>query len=391
MASTFPASDQDPVPTFVRDLVLAVHEVDPGIEFTVVAPFDPRTSTPGLTRHEGYDEYRFRYFWPSRLQILAGEGGIAPSLKKHRWLYLVVPFFLLSERSALIRVARMVKPDVINAHWIIPQGVVAAFARSKARAPMMLTVHGGDVFSFNNRVTTPLKIRAIRAATRIVVNSSATKSKLAELAPDAQTIVVPMGVDLESFSRGSTASDALRVLFVGRLSEEKGVADLITALGDLNTRGVAFEARIVGSGPREEELRAQAAAAGLADRIQFTGWVNRSDIVAQYEWADVFVGPSITADSGWVEALGVVFIEASAASIPVITTDSGGMRDVVLDGKTGLIVPEKSPGAIAGALERLARDPKLRSALGKAGLEHVRQSFSWRGIGLRYAELYRSL
>jgi glycosyltransferase involved in cell wall biosynthesis len=389
-ASTFPASETDPVPSFVQELVVAAKTHDPSLSFLVIAPHDPRSSMKGLTHHEHYDEYRFSYFWPARLQVLAGQGGITPSLKRNKALYFLVPFFLLAERNAIVRQSKRFNPDIINAHWIIPQGVVVALARKALRVPIVLTIHGGDVFSFNNPLAKRLKRFALRAAKRVVVNSSATRAKTGEILASVDVATIPMGVTLASFpGRKDAAKGPLKVLFVGRLSEEKGVQDLLTALGSLRDHGIAFEARIAGSGPQEAELKARAASLDLDSKVSFLGWVNRADVPALYSWADVFVGPSITSSSGWIEALGVVFIEASASGLPVVTTDSGGMRDVVIDGTTGFIVPEQSPPAIAEALEKLAADPALRAKLGAAGLAHVTATFSWDVIAARYVETFR--
>jgi glycosyltransferase involved in cell wall biosynthesis len=392
VASTFPATDLDPVPSFVRDLVVAMKLADPALELSVLAPHDPRSSTAGLTRHDLYDEYRFQYFWPRRAQRLAGQGGIVPSLQRNRLLYLLVPFFLLAEWAAVLRLTRRLRPDVINAHWIIPQGVVVAATPGWRRAPVVLSIHGGDVFTFNNPLTVRLKRFAMRRAAAVLVNSSATSEKAHELAADVPTQRIPMGVTVEHFLPGTpVAHPGLRVLFVGRLSEEKGVADLLTAVADVRARGVDVTLRVAGTGPDSSRLHALADRLGLADHVEFLGWVPRAEVGALYAWADVFAGPSITSRTGWIEALGVVFIEASAAGIPVVTTDAGGMRDVVLHDETGIVVPERSPAELARALERLAADPELRARFGAAGRAHVLAGFSWPSIAERYLAIYQSV
>jgi glycosyltransferase involved in cell wall biosynthesis len=183
----------------------------------------------------------------------------------------------------------------------------------------------------------------------------------------------------------------LRVLFVGRLSEEKGVADLLAAVAEARAGGIEVTLRVAGTGPDGARLHALADRLGLGDSVEFLGWVPRAEVGALYAWADVFAGPSITSRTGWVEALGVVFIEASAAGLPVVTTDAGGMRDVVLHEQTGLIVPERSPAELARALERLAGDPELRARFGAAGRAHVLAGFSWPSIAERYLAVYRSV
>jgi glycosyltransferase involved in cell wall biosynthesis len=391
VASTFPAGPDDPVPSFVRDLIVETRRVDPSLDFTVLAPHDPRSSTAGLTRHPDYDEYRFQYFWPRRAQVLAGRGGIVPSLRRNRALYALVPFFLLAEGAAIRRLIRRLKPDVLNAHWIIPQGVVAAAARGRRGVPLLLSVHGGDVFTFDAPLARRAKTFAMRRAAGIVVNSSATREKVLALMGSTAPTVVPMGVQLDRFAAVTTRTThtALRVLFVGRLSEEKGVRDLLDAVVRLRDRGVDVQVRIAGTGPQEKELRGQVSKAGLDDVVEFLGWVAQVDIPDQYRWADVFAGPSVTSSTGWVEALGVVLIEAAATGLPVVATATGGIRDVVIDGKTGIIVDERSPDQLADALQTLAADPALRRRLGTAARTHVENSFAWPQIARSYAEEYR--
>ncbi|WP_213814362.1 glycosyltransferase [Glaciihabitans sp. dw_435] len=391
VASTFPSSPTDPVPAFVKELVVATRLADPATRISVLAPHDPRSDTQDFTRHEYYDEYRFRYMWPRRWQVLAGQGGIGPSLRRNRFLYLVVPFFLFFEFFAVLRLNRMLRPDVINAHWIIPQGVVCALANLFARRKLVLTVHGGDVFTFNHPFAIWLKRWAMRRSARIVVNSTVTRDKARSIYPDGDYEVIPMGVDLAEFEGRQTTGDApLRVLFVGRLSEEKGVIDLLDALAILQERGIPFQARIAGTGPQAAELVAMGDATGLGDSAQFLGWVAHDQLADHYHWADVFVGPSIASSTGWIEALGVVFIEASASGLPIVTTDTGGMRDVVLDRETGFIVEEKSPEQIADRLAQLSEDRQLGLRLGAAGVRRVTTNFSWPSIASRYAELFRA-
>ncbi len=389
VASTFPVDADDPVPAFVQELVVATRLADPGTRISVLAPHDDRSGSVDFRRHEHYDEYRFRYMWPSRLQVLAGQGGIGPSLSSNRLLALLVPFFLFAEFVSVLRLSRLLRPDVINAHWIIPQGVVCVLANLFARKRLVLTVHGGDVFTFNHPLTVWLKRWVLRKADRVVVNSSVTRAKAQEIYPGGSFEVIPMGVDLAAFEGSPRpVHTPLRVLFVGRLSEEKGVVDLLAALALLRRDGVSFHARIAGIGPQADELAA--AAAELDSSVRFLGWVNHDDLAEQYAWADVFVGPSIESSTGWVEALGVVFIEASASGLPVITTDTGGMRDVIVDGETGFIVNEKSPQQIADKLMLLVANPALGIGLGASGIAHVSAQFSWPTIARRYVELYRT-
>lgn len=394
VTSTFPTSDGDPVPTFVKDQILAMKKLNPNLKFTIIAPHDTRSNTKTFSRHTGYNEYRFHYMWPRSLEKLAGQGGIVPSLKKHPYLYAIIPFFIISQFFTVLRLTFKLKPDIINAHWIIPQGFVCILTGFITRKKVIATVHGGDVFTFNNTVSNLIKHYVLKNATEVVVNSSATKDRSTQIYSGRQYQVIPMGVTLENFAKTKTFKktlDSINILFVGRLSEEKGVKYLIKALASLKRQGINFKAKIVGSGPEEVELKQLAHFLGLAsNEIEFVGWVNRDEIASYYAQADVFVGPSIESDTGWKEALGVVFLEASAAGLPIIATRTGGIVDIVKDKETGFLIKPRSSSEIYDKLIELQQNPELRHRLGKNAQSYVRKNFSWESVAKRYNKLFQN-
>src|SRR5680860_590465 len=249
ITSTFPAHDNDPVPTFVKDQITAMKKNKSELEFFVLAPHDSRSRTQSFSKHGAYHEYRFHYIWPRNLEKLAGQGGIVPSLKKHSWLYVVIPFFLAAQFFAVLRLTAKTKPDIINAHWIIPQGFVCMLASLITRKKVLATVHGGDVFTFNNAPTKFIKRLVLKRAFRVATNSSATQKRCSELYNGREYQVIPMGVNFDNFSevkKSTKMSEILNILFVGRLSEEKGVNYLIEALALFKKPGNKFKAQIVG-------------------------------------------------------------------------------------------------------------------------------------------------
>ncbi|MFN3486623.1 MAG: glycosyltransferase, partial [Planctomycetota bacterium] len=149
-------------------------------------------------------------------------------------------------------------------------------------------------------------------------------------------------------------------------------------------RAVFPEARmvLVGYGGEESELRRAAARAGLADAVIFPGERDSSEVLSSF---DLFVQPSL------YESQGLAILEAMAAGRPVIATDVGGVRDVVRDGETGLLVPPKDPGALAAALVELARAPERAGALAARARAEVRERFSVDRMVASYAQLYRRL
>jgi len=179
----------------------------------------------------------------------------------------------------------------------------------------------------------------------------------------------------------------LRILFVGRLIERKGLPYLIEALGGLRQH-LPAALDIVGTGSQQAALEQVAAERGVADVVRFLGRVSNSELARLYASCDVFVLPSIVDSHGDTEGLGVVLLEAMSYGRPVVATDVGGIPDIVLDERTGLLVPQKDAPALAHAMRRLLANRALAKRLGAGGRDHVRAHFSWPSIVDRVLALY---
>ncbi|MFK5633428.1 MULTISPECIES: glycosyltransferase [unclassified Ornithinimicrobium] len=199
--------------------------------------------------------------------------------------------------------------------------------------------------------------------------------------------VVPLGVDVERFTpadRQPPAPDEpVRVGYVGRLAPHKGVTvllDAVAAYPDLRLT-------LVGAGPQEAELRERAAAPDLRDRVTFAGSAPQEELPALFQGMDVLAVPSLTTPS-WVEQFGRVVVEAMAAGVPVVASDSGSLPEVV--GDAGLLVPEGDPRALGEALLRVCRESGLWERLQEAGVERA-QGCSWSSVAARYEAVYRRM
>jgi colanic acid/amylovoran biosynthesis glycosyltransferase len=165
------------------------------------------------------------------------------------------------------------------------------------------------------------------------------------------------------------------ILAVAQLMERKGLRYLIEACQLLTQRGRIVQCEIVGDGPLREELEALASRDGLARTVSLTGPLPHHEVVARLRRAAAFVLPCIVADDGDRDGIPNVILEAMAAAVPVVSTAVSGIPEVVRDGTTGLLVPERDPRAIADAVERLLDDADLASRLGQAARAFVRSEF----------------
>jgi glycosyltransferase involved in cell wall biosynthesis len=394
LASTFPRWQGDTEPPFVFNLS---RELTRHFDVTVLAPHAAGSKT--FERIDGLVVRRFRYAWPESLQKLA-YGGILPNLKRNKWLWLEVPFFVAAEFLAAWRLIRAEKPDVIHAHWVIPQGIVAGLL-SLTGVPVVVTAHGGDVYGLQGRVQNGIKRWVINRSSRLTAVSKDLKSAMAALAePDAPSIdVISMGIDTERFhpdNRDPALRERLGIsdemlLFVGRLAEKKGVRYLLEAMPAIRHGHPNVKLVVVGDGPLRQDLEALTRAQGITPNVTFLGAIPQKELPTYYASADVFVGPSIVADGGDTESFGLVFGEAMSSGCPVVASDVGGIRDVVQSGKCGLLVPPADPRAIAGAVNRLLDNTAMRTRFGTKGRTEIVKSHSAQQTVERHAQLLREV
>ncbi len=206
------------------------------------------------------------------------------------------------------------------------------------------------------------------------------------------TIVPQFGVDLERFQPSPGHRRARRAAlglgenevvigFAGRLVPEKGVGVLVQALARLPAARLV----ILGEGREQAELASLATRSGLDGRVRFPGHQPSRDMAGWLAAFDVLVLPSLTT-AGWAEQFGRVLVEAMACRVPVVGSDSGEIPNVI--GDAGLVVPEGNTAALAGALDRLARDGDLRARLAARGLERVRAEFTNQRVAEKTAQFY---
>jgi glycosyltransferase involved in cell wall biosynthesis len=249
--------------------------------------------------------------------------------------------------------------------------------------PLVTTMHGTDVRMARN-------IPFSRPAFRHVMQHSAVVTTVSRwLSDEAQAIVsmkppivAPMPVATDLFTVAPLTERLRRLLFVGRLMPQKGIELLLDALALLP---IDVGLDVVGDGPDRAALEAQALTAGVSMRVRFHGAVKQYDLPAFYQRACALVVPS--ADEG----LGLVAVEAQLCETPVIAFDSGGLPDVIQHGRTGLLVGERSAGALAAAVRSLLEREDLGAALGAAGRMRALATFAPESVGKRYAEIYRDV
>jgi glycosyltransferase involved in cell wall biosynthesis len=389
VTSSFPRWPNDTDPPFVFDLA---RRITGSYNIVVLAPH-----CEGARRFERLDDmdvYRFRYGFPT-FQQLAYYGGILNNLRRKPWLYAIVPFFLFFQFVATLKLIRKYRPAVIHAHWIIPQGLIAALACRliQQHAPrLMCTAHGGDVYGLKGPMMRRLRRFALARASLCTVVSEAMRADvLTQLKKPARIEVVPMGVDLKQrFIPGRNRRREKQLLFAGRLVAKKGVEFLLQAMPRIRQAHPDVFLLIVGHGPEKDRLENLARELQIDDCVEFRGGVPNDRLPRSYQTSSIVIFPSVVDAQGDREGFGLVLVEALGCACAAVISDLPAMRDIVTDGRTGIIVPQKAPDAIAQKVIELLNQPQRARELGRAGRQYVLDRFDWDRIAQRYEELIAS-
>jgi glycosyltransferase involved in cell wall biosynthesis len=327
LTTSYPRYEGDPAGVFVADAVEQLRRR--GVDVEVVSP--------ASFRHYG----------------IAYGAGVVGNLRREPWKGALVPAMLGSFARAARRGAQ--DADLVHAHWL-PAGAVALTTGK----PFVVQLWGTDVELA--RRAKPLARRVLDRARLVVCASTALADSARELGA-REVRVIPSGVDVPE-GVGDPAAPP-EVLFVGRLSPEKGILDLVQAADGM-------ELVVAGDGP-------------LRDRVPGArGLVPHDELGPLYERAAVVAVPSHR------EGFGVACLEAMAYGRPVVASAVGGLLDLVVDGETGLLVPPRDVPALRAALERLLGDAELRRRLGEAARERVRERFAWPAVTDATIEAYEA-
>jgi len=296
-------------------------------------------------------------------------------------LYVVVPF--LGKKF-----------DIIHCHFG-PNGIIGAYLKEVGiNSKLITTFHGYDMSMFISNHGEGIYKNLFLRGDLFMPISEHWKKKLIEMGCEEGKIIVHrMGIDVEKFEFSERRkTGTIKILSVGRLVEKKGHEYAIKALAKVvNKNGKDIIYRIVGDGPLKDKLMSLAEELGIEDCVEFMGNVEDEELLKLYKESHIFILPSVTASDGDQEGIPVVLMEAQAMGLPVISTYHSGIPEVVIDGKSGFLVPEKDVDALAEKMEFLVEHPELWSEMGRHGREFVEKHYDIRRLNKRLVEIYQNL
>lgn len=380
ITSTFPRNKSDVLANWIGQL--ATRLKDNGIQVEVIAP-----SCRGI-RQNNYVNivvHRFRYA-PAFLETLTQDQGAIFKLRGNPFFILLVPFYLLCGFWCTLRVVSKSNYDVVCIHWPFPNGLFGILAKIIGKSKLVLTFYGAE-FALVRRVPLGISILRliVRQADSIIANSTFTQRELEKII-HCNVRIIPFGSTIpierrkeNSKNQKMNQSSYKKILFVGRLIERKGVRYLIDAVYEV-AKDMSVQLDIIGNGPLHNQLNDQIKQKSLEDIARIHGNIGGRELETYYQNCDVFVLPAVIDSWGDTEGQGVVLLEALTFKKPVVASAVGGIVDIVQDGKTGLLVPEKNPVLLSRAIKRVLSDNNLAKQLGESGYNHAIKNFSWEKI-----------
>lgn len=373
-----------------------------GHRVTVWAPYDPAYD-PAYDRDlNGPVQIRlYRYAWPDSLHRLGYMRSMQSDLALRLEAYALSPMLFAAGMATVTREARLLRPDVLHAHWALPNGFIAAVASKTLGIPLAVSVPGSDAqVAGQNPLFRRMAQFTFDQADLLTANSESLRDAVVRLGADpAKFDMIIYGTDpakLRPNPRGvadlrarlGVPDDAVVALAVGRMAPKKGFDVFLRALAQPQLRKRNLVAVMVGEGDEWAAWQALARELGVDQRVIWTGNVSTDEIGVYYNLADMLVMPSVSKPA---DGLNVCVLDAMSCARPVIGSNVAGNPLAIDHGRTGFIVPEQDPAALADALATLAEQPALRRAMGQAGRARIDRELGWPPLARRYVEHFENM
>ncbi len=384
--------------TFIAQL--SEELVRQGEHIHIIAPFDA-AYTPETLAQPQPRIHLYRYAWSDQAHRLGYMRTMEADIRMKTHAYVLSPALFLAGMRATQRVAREQHLDLLHAHWVLPNGFIAAVVAARLGLPLVISIPGSDALvAASNPLFRWMARYAFRRAGLITANSRELRDvAVRELGADPQRFdLIIYGVDPQRLRPDPTGVDALRarlgippdafvVLAVGRMVYKKGFDVLLHALARLPQSTPPIHAVFIGDGDLWSSWQALGQKLELT-RVHWVGRVPTHEMGTWYNMADALAMPSVTRP---VDGLNVCVLDAMACGKPIIASRCAGNDLVVEDGVNGFLTPEGDADALAQALARLAQDRALAQRMGRASRTRIDERFGWPHLARRYRQHYHRL
>lgn len=397
LTTSYPKWPGETTAPFIEEIAAAV--AGRGHEVHVLMPHRADLRRSPVER--GVYLHTYRYAPNPDLEVWGYAAALRGDIGLRDSAFWVAPLALQRGAQALLRLTQGANFSMIHAHWALPNGPVAALCARMRALPLVISLHGSDVFLAESSAPAALAARwAAQQSGAITACSGDLASRLAALGgPPGRMQVVPYGVDADAFQPGPPGVAALRarlgiepdrrVIFtLGRMVFKKGFGVLLDALPRVLREYPDVMLVLGGDGDLRPTLEQQARRLGIVEQVCFPGMIGRDEVAAFFGMADVAVFPSVHDQRGNVDGLPNVLLEAMSIGRPIVASQVAGIPQVIADEQHGLLTPEGNAVALAAAIVRLLGAPRLAAELGAAARRRVEHELRWTHIAAHFDDIY---
>lgn len=403
LTQTYPRWPGDTAGPFIRELARGL--VRAGDRVTVLTP---RAAQVRRAWNDDGVQVRSFAYAPRPLEVLGYGRSLAADEHVRPGAALAAPFYLLAAARAVARHLGRERYDLLHAHWVAPNALVALWPGVHARATLIAAgLHGSDVFLAEKPLARPAIRRALARCDLLTGCSPELVERVQRIGYQGKPArVIPYGVDTDMFrpaaelpgepdeqpwrERLNIPEDSTVLLGVGRLATKKGFQVLIDVLPGLLSDFSDLHAIIAGDGDQMTDF--QATVDGWrpdhTSRVHLPGAVAHDDLPGLYRSADLFVLPAVHDPQGNVDGLPNVILEALASGLPVVATAVSGIPLAVESGVQGLLVPEQDRTALREAIASLLGSPERRRLMGARARARAVSQLTWDIVAGRYRQAY---
>jgi colanic acid/amylovoran biosynthesis glycosyltransferase len=287
--------------------------------------------------------------------------------------------------------------DIIYCHFGIIGNIAARLKKfGVVEGKLITTFHGLDLSMVVQAKGNKVYQELFKLGDLFLPISHVWEDKLKELGCEQKKILVHrMGIDISKFKfckrTLKATTEKIKLLTIARLTEKKGIEYSIRAVAKVIQTHKNLSYKIIGDGELREPLEKLICDLKIGDRVEILGWKKQEEVIKIMEESDIFLAPSVTAKNGDREGIPVVLMEALAIGMPVISTLHSGIPELVLDGQSGFLVPEKDADVLAQKLQYLLENKSLWRSLGQYGREFVEQHYDINKLNDRLVQIYQQV
>lgn len=398
---TYPRFSGDPVAPFMQDFCKGLTEQEQNV--FVLAPYDKLFSVKQNTA-QNLKIKLYRYIFLNGLHTLGYSRALIGDQHLKISVFFLAPFMLIASFFSLLLLVHKEKIQVISAHWIIPNGFVAALVSKITGTPVVVTIPGSDVYLGKKNFLFRWMTRVASGQAKVIVsNSIRYLEELSSLGINSKKFVeIPYGVNINNFINIRRERNAMRrllnfspsdriILAVGRLVEKKGFAYLIKAMSIIDKKGEKARLFIIGDGVEKKSLTQLAKELKIENKVFFLGKISHLDLPKYYALADIYAAASIKDKYGNLESHTVALFEAIASGLPVVATKLAVSKKYVTDGKNGYRVKDNDAQALALSIIKIINSPSILR-MGQTSTSIAKSYLSYQYCTKEYIKIFnRSL